>query len=160
MVAKKKVVKKVESKKLSPVEEKRSEKTSNTTSSIKNENLIPIITHLLGIFVGFLGPLVVLLATKDTNAKNHARKALNWQITYILVSIVVFGLFFIMAFGSMFLAMINPLFMLIYILSFVMMLPIMVLSIVNIVFCIMAAVKANEGTLWNYPFSLPILKTE
>jgi len=160
MVAKKKVVKKVDSKKLESVKETTSTKTTNTTSSIKNENLIPILTHLLGILVGFLGPLVVLLATKDTNAKNHARKALNWQITYILVSIVICGIFFIIAFGSMFLTMINPIFMVVYILSFVLMLPIMALSIVNIVFCIMAAIKANEGTLWNYPFSLPILKTE
>jgi len=150
MVAKKEI--KNNSSKISP-------KTENGVGRNK-DNTMAVLTHLLGIFVGFLGPLIVLLVTKETTVKNHARKALNWQLTYLLISIILFGIIFAGAFGSMLLAIINPLFMIIYFLSFILMIPLMALGLVNLGFCIIAAVKANEGTLWDYPFSLPILKTE
>ncbi|MFA6064813.1 MAG: DUF4870 domain-containing protein [archaeon] len=131
-----------------------------TKTETKQDNTMAVLTHLLGIFVGFLGPLIVLLATKDTNLKNHARKALNWQLTCTILSIIILFIVFVGIFGSMLLIMVNPIFFALYFLSFALMIPLMLISIVNLAFCIIAAVKANEGTLWNYPFSIQILKTE
>jgi len=134
--------------------------TPKADSLTDNPNTLLVLTHLLGIFVGFLGSLIILLVSKETIVKNHARKALNWQITYLIVSSIIMVIFFAGALGSMLLMMINPLFLVVYLFSFILMIPLMVLSLVNIAFCIMAAIKANEGTLWDYPFSIPILKTE
>ena len=135
-------------------------KSSVASNTTKTDNTLLVLTHLLGIFVGFLGSLIVLIVSKDTTVKNHAKKALNWQLTYLIFTTIIMVIFFAGALGSLILMMTNPLFLILYFLSFVLMLPLIVLSFVNIAFCIIAAIKANEGTLWNYPFSIPILKTE
>ncbi|MFU8796701.1 MAG: DUF4870 domain-containing protein [Dehalococcoidia bacterium] len=33
-----------------------------------------------------------------------------------------------------------------------------VLGVLDLIFCIMAAVKASRGELWKYPLSIPFLK--
>ncbi len=133
--------------------------TKNTKTS--DERTMMIITHILGLFLGFIGPLIILLVAKDTETKNHARKALNWQITMAIIGIILFGVFFTIGMGSMLLTMVNPLFMIVYFVCFFLLwIPIMGLGIANLVFCIMAAIKAKDGILWTYPFSIPLLKTE
>ena len=39
----------------------------------KQNNTLPILTHLLGLLTGFLGPLILLLASENKQAKKHAR---------------------------------------------------------------------------------------
>lgn len=52
------------------------------------------LAHILGIITGFLGPLIIWLMKKDTDSfsANHAKEALNFQITalvgYIAISIL------------------------------------------------------------------------
>jgi uncharacterized Tic20 family protein len=125
-----------------------------------DNKMMTVVTHLLAIFVGILGPLIVLVASKEVEVQNHAKKALNWQITYLALSIFIGGVLFVGAFGSIILMMINPAFILFYFLSFLLIIPLIILGIVNLIFCIIAAVKANEGILWNYPFAFELLKTE
>lgn len=37
------------------------------------DTTLPILAHVLGFFVGFLGPLIILLVSEnDENAKKHA----------------------------------------------------------------------------------------
>lgn len=102
----------------------------------KNNSAIILLTHLSGLFIGFMGSLVVLLVTGDKEVKEHAKRALNWQISlmiYLLISLiltlVLIGFLFIIA-----------------------------LSIMNVVFCIIAAVKSNEGKAWDYPITIHFLK--
>lgn len=102
------------------------------TNKKSNDNTLPILTHILGLFTWFIGPLIVLLASEDKNAKNHSKFALNWQLSLGIYTLASFILMFI--FIGMFLAF--------------------ALSILNIVFSIMAAVKAGNDELWEYPLSI------
>lgn len=102
----------------------------------KEENSMKVLVHVLGWFTYFIGPLIFLLVTKEEKVKQHAKKALNWQISLIIYLIISFILVFVLI-G----------FLLIF-----------VLIIMDIIFCIMAAVKANKDELWDYPFAIPFLK--
>ena len=100
------------------------------------DNSLKVITHILGWFTGFIGPLIMFLVSTDKDVKKHAKMALNWQISviiYVIVSIllmvIIIGFFTIAA-----------------------------VAVMNIIFCIMAAVKASDGKLWKYPMSIPFLK--
>lgn len=95
-----------------------------------------ILAHILAIFLGFIGPLIILLIAKDEESKKHAKTALNWQLSLIIYFIVA-GILSLILIG---------------ILLFV------ILGILNIIFCILAAVKASEGEVWKYPLSIGFLK--
>lgn len=101
----------------------------------QDDSSLKVLTHILGLLVGFLGPLIILLVTEDEEVKKHAKKALNWQISVIIYMIVSVILIFV----------IIGLFLLI------------ALIIIDIVFCIMAATKASKEELWNYPLAIPFL---
>lgn len=102
----------------------------------KNDNTLAILTHLLGLFTGFIGPLIIFLITDSKVVKDHARKALNWQFSLMIYFIVAFILVFLLV-G----------FLLIF-----------ALFIVDLIFTIMATVKASNGELWDYPMSIKFFK--
>lgn len=100
------------------------------------ERNLAILAHVLGIFLGFIGPLVIYFLAKEQSSKEHAKVALNWQISLVIYFFVAMLL------------------TLILIGFFVM----IVLVIINIIFCVLAAMKAFEGIVWKYPMSITILK--
>jgi uncharacterized Tic20 family protein len=100
-----------------------------------NEKSLQVLPHVLGIFTGFIGPLVTLLISKD-ELKDHSKKALNWQLSLLIYSIVS-GILVIVLVGLI-------------------LLP--VLMLLNLIFSIMAAVKASDSKLWDYPLSIKFLK--
>lgn len=102
----------------------------------KQDNTLPILSHILGLFAGFIPPLIILLVTEEERVKKHARRALNWHISFVIYF-----------FASMILVLILIGFVLFF-----------ALIIMDIVFCIIASVKASEGELWNYPLAIPFLK--
>ncbi len=93
---------------------------------------------------GVVGPLVVWLIKRDTMsfAADQAKEALNFNITLaiagcalVLLCIVTFGLGILIAW------------------------PIgIVLAIAWFVLTIIAAIKANEGVAYRYPFTLRLVK--
>ena len=92
----------------------------------------------------FIGPLIIYLTKKDTMpfVADQAREALNFAITVSLACLVLLMLT-IMSFGiGIFLTL--PLLMLI--------------GIGSLIFVIIAAIKANEGTAYRYPISLRLVK--
>ena len=104
----------------------------------KDDCNMAMLAHLLGIFTGFLGALVVWLVKKDTSPyiAQESVEALNFQITvmigYVICSVlsgIVIGLI---------------LFPLLY--------------IVNIIFCIIGALAASKGSGYRYPFALRLIK--
>lgn len=101
-----------------------------------DQKTLAILTHILGIFVHFIGALIILLASDDPLVKKHAKNALNWQFSMIIYGIIS----------------------VILILVLVGILLIVTLIVLNIVFCIVAAVKASEGKLWRYPLSIQFFK--
>ena len=86
----------------------------------------------------FIGPLVIWLMKKDSMAfvADQAKEALNFNITVAIAGLVCVVLLFILV-------------------GFVL-LPL--LGIAWVVFTIIAAIKANEGELYRYPFTLRLIK--
>ena len=103
----------------------------------KNARTFAMLCHLLGIF-GFLGPLIVWLIKKDDHEfiDTQGKAALNWQISVVIYAFISWLLVFIII-GAI-------------------LLP--ALMVVNLVFCIIAAVKANDGIGYCYPLAIKFLK--
>ena len=97
-----------------------------------------MLCHLLAIFTGFLGPLIIWLIKKDESSfvDDHGKEALNFQIT-VLIAMIVSGLLTFICIG------------------FVLML---IVWIVDMIFCIIAAVKASHGEAYRYPLTLRFVK--
>jgi uncharacterized Tic20 family protein len=89
-------------------------------------------------FGNILGPLVVWLAKRDqsTFVALHAKEALNFNITFLLGALVC-GLLLVFSIGILFCAM---------------------LFVFWLVMTIIAALKANEGAAYRYPFTVRLVK--
>ena len=99
-----------------------------------------MIGHLSGIVASFIGPLIIWLINKDNTDKGwlngQAKEALNFQIT-IFIAYCVAGVLMVVLIG---------------------MLLVPVIFIGNLVLCIMAGMKANEGVDYRYPFAIRLIK--
>jgi uncharacterized Tic20 family protein len=102
-----------------------------------NDKNIAVLTHIGGIFFGFIPALIVWLLKKDDNAYigEQAREALNFQITMIIAYMVAW--------------------ILAWILIGFLLLPI--LWVANLVLCIVAATKVSKGEDYQYPFALRLI---
>jgi len=105
-----------------------------------DEKTWALIAHFGGIVVGFIAPLVALLAKGNESAtvRAHSVEALNFQITWGVLTIVA-SIVAVCTFGILFF------------------LP-MITWVVVIVFSIIAGMKANEGTLYRYPMTWRLVK--
>ena len=95
-------------------------------------------------FGGIVGPLIVWLIKKDTQAfaADQAKEALNFNITVALVGVVLL-IFSIVSFG----------------IGLLLAWPAgVVLFFAWLVLTIVAAIKANEGVAYRYPFTLRLVK--
>ena len=99
-----------------------------------------MLTHLSGIILCFIVPLVVWLTQKDKPDRVwlnvQAKEALNFQITMFIVYIICK--------------------VLILLIIGIFLLPIA--WIFNLVFCIIAALKVYEGVSYRFPFALRLIK--
>ncbi len=99
---------------------------------------LAMLAHILGIVTGWVGPLIIyLVAGADKPfAKKQGAEALNFQITVLIAYVVSWILMFVM-------------------IGFVLF-P--VVWVVNLVFCIMAAMAVNRGEDYRYPIALRLIK--
>ena len=104
----------------------------------KDSANLAMLCHLLGILTGFLGPLIIWLIKKDEDAfvNDQGKEALNFQITILLAWIVSILLITVC---------IGPFLL-------------MAVLVLNIVFCILGAIKASEGKAYRYPVCLRLIK--
>ena len=102
--------------------------------SPSDEKLWATLINVGALFFGFLAPLIGYLVLKDRGpfVRAHSATSLNFQLTLLiayivggLLSIVIVGIFIIFA-----------------------------AYILNIIFCIIAAIKANKGEWYQYPMSI------
>ncbi|OJF67904.1 hypothetical protein BK026_03405 [Alteromonas sp. V450] len=88
--------------------------------------------------LGIILPIVLWIAHKDQNEDidQHGRVTANWLLSLLVYSVICFILTFIIigAFGFI------------------------VIGLLNIIFAVVAAVKANRGELWAYPLSFKFFK--
>lgn len=105
-----------------------------------DEKTWALIAHFGGILVGFIAPLIALLAkgNESPTVRAHSVEALNFQITWGIATVIA-SIVAVCTFGVLFF------------------LP-MVTWIVVIVFSIIAGMKANEGVLYHYPVTWRIVK--
>lgn len=92
----------------------------------------------------FLGPLIIWLVKKETMpfVDDQAKEALNFNITLAIVFAVLF-LLTVLTLGIGVLISF-PLYV--------------IIGIAWLVFTIIAAIKANDGTAYRYPFALRLVK--
>lgn len=111
-----------------------------TTEAPADQRTMALAAHLLGIFTGFIGALIIWLINKDDAGKafvtDQAKEALNFQIT-VAIAMVICMILTIVVIG----AILMP-----------------IVGLVSPVFCIIAAVKANNGEAYRYPFALRLIK--
>lgn len=96
------------------------------------------LTSMVAPGLGFILPIIMWVAHKDKSEEidRHGRVTINWIISCLIYSVVcgILTLVFIGVIG------------------------LIVLALLNFLFAIIAAVKANDGELWKYPFSIQFLK--
>jgi uncharacterized protein len=104
----------------------------------KDDCNMAMLAHLLGIFTGFIGALVLWLIKKDESqfVAEEAKEALNFQITMTI-------------------AMILSSFLMIILIGIVL-LPLLIIA--NLVFCIIGAIAASKGQAYRYPFAIRLVK--
>ena len=106
----------------------------------QDDKTMAMIGHLSGIVAGFIGPLVIWLINKDKADKEwlntQAKEALNFQIT-ILIAYFISSALTVVLIGLILLPCV---------------------WIANLVLCIMAGMKNNEGVDYKYPFAIRLIK--
>ena len=102
------------------------------------ERTLAMLCHLLAVFTGFLGPLILWLVKKDESAfiDDQGKEALNFQLT-VLIGMLIAGVTMCFYIGMI----LAP-----------------AVAIANIVLCIMACIKANEGERYRYPWCIRFVK--
>ena len=106
----------------------------------EDQKTLALITHISGIVLGFIVPLIIWLINKDQADKGfineQAKEALNFQITLLFVYVVGIVLSIILI-G----ALIN-----------------MAAWVACVVLSIIAGIKAQKGEAYRYPFAIRLIK--
>lgn len=111
-----------------------------TSASNSNDRTMAILAHIGGLVTCWVAPLIIYLIKKDEAdgafATDQAKEALNFQLTifiaYFVAGVLIpflVGIFLVWAVG-----------------------------LVNLVLCIVAAVKASNGEHYRYPFAIRLIK--
>jgi uncharacterized Tic20 family protein len=107
---------------------------SRPTSS-DDDKLYAVLGNLGGIFFFFVPSLIVYLIKKDSDGwvVDSVKEALNWQITVAIISAVLA----------------------ITVVGLLLLWPV---ALLNVAFCVIAAVKAGDRIAWRYPLAIRFLK--
>jgi uncharacterized Tic20 family protein len=105
-----------------------------------DEKTWAMLLHLSQLFLGLVGAALFWALKKDESVfvDENGKNALNWQISVLIVSVVILVL------GI-------PTCGVVWLLFFPLMIPI-------IVFPILAGIKANNGETWKYPGAVDFIK--
>ena len=99
-----------------------------------DEKILALLSHALTMVAWFIAPLIIYLLKKDESnfVSEHAKESLNFQITMFIGYVVSFIL--------------------------ILLLVGILLGILNLVFVIVACIKAFEGKVFRYPFCIRLIK--
>lgn len=106
--------------------------------SDSDARLWAMLSHLSGIVIAIIGPLIIMLVFGPRNAfvKNQSTEALNFQIT-LAIGVVISLVLTIVVIGAI-------------------LLPIVM--IVGLIFMIIGGIKAYNGEEYRYPFNIRMVK--
>ena len=98
---------------------------------------IATVTHLGGTVFSFIPGLLVWILKKDDSAyiADQAKEALNFQIT-VLIAQFIAGVLAIILIGFLFMG---------------------IIWLLNVVFCIIAAITSSKGVTYRYPICLRLI---
>ena len=104
----------------------------------QNAKNLAMLCHLLGLITNFLGPLILWLLKKEDDAfiDSNGKEALNFQLT-IMFAMIAAGILTFLCIG----ALLMP-----------------VIMVLDIVFSIIACVKASNGEDYRYPLCIRLVK--
>ena len=113
------------------------EANSADVAPSNDDKNIATITHLGGTVFSFVPALIVWILKKDDSEfiADQAKEALNFQITIILAQFIAWILAWILI-GLFFM---------------------FIIWLLNIVFCIIAAISTSKGETYRYPFCLRLI---
>lgn len=101
-----------------------------------------MLAHLLVIFTGFIGPLIIWLIKKDQSpfVNQQGKEALNWAITILIgfVGCIIIGLIPIV---QLVVCLIYP-----------------AVFVCNVVFGILSTITVNKGQPYRYPVCIRFIK--
>jgi len=122
----------------------------NTYCMLMHVSLLLAIVHP---FIGIVVPVVGWALNKDAypSVDNNGRVIINWVISMCIYSLILFSISFPLGFSMAF-NFGNPLSM------FSAFIPLIILGVLNIIFIIRGALKANDGKVANYPLSFRFVK--
>ena len=104
--------------------------------------------YLLGIFTGFIGPLIVWMMKRDESkfVNHHGKEVINFCITLIIpvLALVMVGCPLVFITWGLAGFIVGPLFLAVNVYALVMM--------------ILGATKANQGLWWEFPISIRMIK--
>ena len=100
-----------------------------------DEKTTALLSHILTFIAPFLAPLIIYLIKKDESqfVRRHAAESLNFQITIIIICIVLF----ITVIGILLLWLVG---------------------IFSLICVVIATIRASEGKLYKYPFSIKLVQ--
>lgn len=100
-----------------------------------DEKTLALISHVITFISSFIAPLIIYLIKKDESAfvAEHAKESLNFQITVFIVIIVC-------------------------IISIVGLLLLWAVGLLAFILVIIATIRASEGKIYRYPFSIKFIK--
>lgn len=106
----------------------------------KDEQTMAMICHITGIFgwLNWVGPLIFYTTRKDSPfIQDQSKQTLNWALTVLIGFLAPVVLIWCPPVAA---------------------LIILGVLITNLVFCIIAALKANQGIAYRFPFSIKFIK--
>src|SRR4051812_47100679 len=105
------------------------------TPPTSDEKTLALLSHVLTFIFPILAPLIIYLIKKDESAfiAYHAKESLNFQITLFIICFVLF-------------------------ISIIGILLLWVVGILALVLVIVATIRASEGKLYRYPFTIRLIK--
>ncbi|QJE98570.1 DUF4870 domain-containing protein [Luteolibacter luteus] len=109
-----------------------------------DERTLGMLCHLLGIFTGFLGPLILWLVKKDSSpfVDHHGKEAVNFQISLFIITLCVS----VVAVGLM-----------IVWIGFLLLPLLLLIPLLALIFKILACASANRGEWHRYPMCLRLI---
>jgi uncharacterized protein len=110
---------------------------TDITNPSNDDKNIATVMHLGGTVFSFIPALIVWILKKDDSAyiADQAKEALNFQIT-VLIAQFIAGILAVILIGFLFMG---------------------IIWILNVIFCIIAAIASSKGEAYRYPLCLRLI---
>ena len=124
-----------------------------------------ILVHLLGLFTGFFGPIILYAVSDNEFTRTNARHAINWHVTLFVFAIAAVVMFVLGADEITVLGEATavsllpaPLDVAFGVVGFVLITVLVIAMFLTFVYTIVATVKAISGSAWTYPGAIAFVE--